>query len=451
MNETREINDLADPRLRLRQARAAALLSLLFVVVYGGSNWIASQRAHVGTLAFGWERRIPFVPLMILPYMSIDLFFVAAPFLCRDRKELATYVKRIRFAILVAGVFFLALPLRLTFLQPAVTGWLGAIFNFLHGFDQPHNLFPSLHIAQLAIMAGPYERHTRGPLRGLLRVWFILIACSTVLTYQHQVLDVLGGLMLAACGFYFIRENPPGPLAVKNTRIGRRYGLGALALLALGVLGWPWLGAALWPAAALGLAAAAYCGLWPALYRKENGRLPSSARWILGPLILGQWLSLFYYRRQCRPWDEVCPGVWLGRQLSAAESRRARRLGVRAVLDLTAEFSETPAFREAEYLNIPILDLTAPTPAELEQGAQFIGEQLKRGTVYVHCKIGYSRSAVMVGAWMMRSGQAQTAAEAMARIREKRPSVVFRAEAVEALEKMEEGRGIQNSEYRIKN
>ena len=40
------------------------------------------MRHDVGTFAFAWERFIPFVPVMVVPYMSIDLFFVAAPFLC---------------------------------------------------------------------------------------------------------------------------------------------------------------------------------------------------------------------------------------------------------------------------------------------------------------------------------------------------------------------------------
>ena len=45
------------------------------------------RSAHdVGTWVFAWERLIPFVPLMIVPYMSIDLFFVAAPFLCTDAR-----------------------------------------------------------------------------------------------------------------------------------------------------------------------------------------------------------------------------------------------------------------------------------------------------------------------------------------------------------------------------
>ena len=69
-------------------AKATAVsagLSLLFLVVYGGCNWITAQRSDVGLLNFEWERHIPFVPLLIVPYLSIDLFFVAAPFSVPNR------------------------------------------------------------------------------------------------------------------------------------------------------------------------------------------------------------------------------------------------------------------------------------------------------------------------------------------------------------------------------
>ena len=54
----------------------------------------------VGTFYFEWERKIPFVPFFILPYLSIDLFFVVAPFLCRTDRELSMLAKRIAAAIM---------------------------------------------------------------------------------------------------------------------------------------------------------------------------------------------------------------------------------------------------------------------------------------------------------------------------------------------------------------
>jgi protein phosphatase len=82
---------------------------------------------------------------------------------------------------------------------------------------------------------------------------------------------------------------------------------------------------------------------------------------------------------------------------------------------------------------VPILDLTAPTQGQLDEAVAFITEYRSQGTVYVHCKIRYSRSAAVVGAYLLASQQASTAAEAVDRLRQVRPSIVVRPEAMEAL------------------
>src|SRR6266849_6798662 len=102
--------------LILRAAGTSVLLSLLFVIVYGSTNWFTAQRpnADVQTWYFTWELTItPYVPLLIVPYMSMDLFFFMATFLCRDERELRTFAQRVVFSIVVAAVFFLLLPLKL--------------------------------------------------------------------------------------------------------------------------------------------------------------------------------------------------------------------------------------------------------------------------------------------------------------------------------------------------
>ena len=185
---------------------ASAGLSILFLVVYSGCNWITTRRPGVGTFYFEWEQWIPFVPFMILPYMSIDLFFVAAPFLCRTGKELSIFTKRIAVAIMVAGICFLLFPLRFAFPRPHADGWLGAIFDWFRGMDAPYNLLPSLHAALMLILLDLYLRHTRGPIRVAIIIWFVLIALSPVLTYQHHLIDIAGGFVLAAFCFLIFRE-----------------------------------------------------------------------------------------------------------------------------------------------------------------------------------------------------------------------------------------------------
>jgi membrane-associated phospholipid phosphatase len=190
----------------LRRAAASVFLSLLFLVVYGGCNWFTSLRADVGVLYFEWERHIPFVPWMIVPYMSIDIFFLLAPFVCRTEEEVCALVKRIVFAIIIAGVCFLLFPLRFALERPPVSGWLGLVFDAFRSFDQPYNLLPSLHITLRTILAFVYAQNSRGIWRAISHIWFSLIGFSTVLTYQHHVVDVVGGFILAGYCFYLFRE-----------------------------------------------------------------------------------------------------------------------------------------------------------------------------------------------------------------------------------------------------
>jgi protein phosphatase len=189
----------------------------------------------------------------------------------------------------------------------------------------------------------------------------------------------------------------------------------------------------LWPATVLGIVAAAYFGLGPGIFRKSDGRLPWSTRFVFAPLLFGQHVSLLYYRRQCRAWDEVARNVLIGRRLNDAEAAALVRHGVSAVLDLTAELSEATPFLALRYRNLAILDLTAPTAAQLHEAAAFIAEESAGGIVYVHCKVGYSRSAAVVGAYLLASGLAGSVEEAVARMREARPAIIVRPEAAAAL------------------
>ena len=119
----------------------------MFFVVYGWCNAFTAQRADVGTFYFGWEKRIPFVPVMVVPYLSIDLFFAGSFFLCRDKATLRAHALRIVLAIIISAIGFLLFPLRFGWARPAVSGWLGTLFAPLNALDQPYNLCPSLHIS----------------------------------------------------------------------------------------------------------------------------------------------------------------------------------------------------------------------------------------------------------------------------------------------------------------
>ena len=101
------------------------------------------------------------------------------------------------------------------------------------------------------------------------------------------------------------------------------------------------------------------------------------------------------------------------------------------MVDLTAEFSETPELMGVAYRNIPILDLSASTLEKLNEAVTFISKET--GVVLLHCKIGYSRSAAVAGAYLLASGRAESIAEVIAQLRSARPTIRIRPEIHEVL------------------
>lgn len=427
-----------------------SLLGTLFFLVYGGSNWITSLRSDVGTLYFSWERTIPFVPILIIPYMSIDLFFAASPFLCTNGGELHMLAKRAIFAMLISAVCFLVFPLQFAFDRPSVSCSLGKIFTVLTLFDRPYNLLPSLHISLLAIIWVVYRSHTRGVLRAVFAWWFSLIALSTVLTYQHHVLDVIAGFIVAVLDFHLFPEQRDGTshnegaaitrprpssakLHPRLLRVGARYTLLTLAFLYAARMARPWTLLFLWPAITFAIMAAVYFGAGAIVFRKSDGRLPKTTWLLLAPYLWGARLSLAYYRRSRPAYAEISPGILIGRKMSEAESNALTRLGVRAVLDLTAEYSESLPFLRLPYWNVPILDLTVPTQEQLDEAIAFIRQHSSRGPVYIHCALGLSRCACIAAAYLLAEGLAQTVPEAIERIRCARPEIVLDSDLTEEL------------------
>ena len=416
-------------------------LAPFFLLLYGGAGWVASLQPDVRSLHFAWEESIPFVPAMFVPYMSIDLFFVASLFLISDRRELRTHVRRIVLVTTVATACFLILPLRFGFERPVVDGLFGPGFALLHTLDRPYNQAPSLHIALLVVLWPVFHRAVRGPANPVLHVWFALIGASVLLTWQHHLIDVPTGALLglaALCLLPDAADRRRGTVPrrweqVARRQIGLRYRLGCLALLALTPLALPWSLGLLWPAAALAIVGAAYAWGGPALLGKSRGMVSLASRIVLAPYRLGALAFLRLRAAFDAPWNEVAPGILVGRRLSRREAREALDDGVVAVLDLTAEIAECPEFVRLPYLNLPVLDLTAPNAATLSRAVRFVSRHRRRGKVYIHCALGYGRSACVAAACLLASGEADGVAAAIHQVRAVRSHAVFTRGSIAAL------------------
>lgn len=175
-----------------------------------------------------------------------------------------------------------------------------------------------------------------------------------------------------------------------------------------------------------------------AFLKKPNGQLSLLSYVLYFPYHLLNWLGLLGFRRGGKEnaFDKIDENVYLGCRLNRGDRQDIERLGIKSVLDLTCEFSEIPALRQLSYRCIPVLDTRAPSPEQLKSGAEWIQEESARGPVYVHCAMGHGRSALFVAAYLLLSGKARTAQEAIDTIKALRPRVGLHPEQVTLLEEM---------------
>lgn len=84
-------------------------------------------------------------------------------------------------------------------------------------------------------------------------------------------------------------------------------------------------------------------------------------------------------------------------------------------------------------LHLPTVDYNnAPSIAQIERGLQFIDESNDSKSVYIHCKAGRSRSAVVVLCYVMKS-YTLGAADAITFVKSKRPHIVLGTEHQKAV------------------
>jgi atypical dual specificity phosphatase len=111
-----------------------------------------------------------------------------------------------------------------------------------------------------------------------------------------------------------------------------------------------------------------------------------------------------------------------------------RGQGIGAVLSLTE--TPLPAEALARYeitaLHLPVRDLTAPTPEQLERALDFIDRQRALGhAVAVHCLVGEGRTGTVLAAYLVRGGM--TAEQALRELRAQRPGALGTSEQEHAL------------------
>jgi membrane-associated phospholipid phosphatase/phytoene/squalene synthetase len=203
--------------LRLKAALAIAFAGL-WTVVYGTANWLTSLHTLRVPAPLLGETSLPFVPAAALLYLSLDPMMMSCVFIFRTWRGFVPLLVVLCAQTLIAGVFFVALPIENAFPPPSPAGPWAALFRLADFVNLDNNYLPSLHVSYAFTVALAIRRERR-TLGGFFLLWALGIAVSTLLLHQHYVLDVVAGIGLAAGTMAWLHDRARAPGFLDAVRV----------------------------------------------------------------------------------------------------------------------------------------------------------------------------------------------------------------------------------------
>lgn len=178
-------------------------------LVYSGSRMIAGGWYH-HNIETGVDRSIPFVPEFLVIYFGCYVFWAVNYILIarQDRRSVYQFFTGDFISRCVCLVSFLAFPTTNT--RPLITGsglWNQAAL-WLYSIDAADNLFPSIHclVSWFCYLGIRGRKEIPRWYQSVSMVIALLVFASTLLTKQHVIIDVAGGVLLAEFCFFIGRK-----------------------------------------------------------------------------------------------------------------------------------------------------------------------------------------------------------------------------------------------------
>lgn len=396
-------------------------LGPFFAVTYSFSNNI-SEALHIKrALPFAWEHYIPFWDWSILPYWSLNLAYGFSFLGFQRLTDMDRHGMRLVLCQVLAVTIFLLFPLRFSFSQPVLDGFLGHLFALLHSFDKPYNQAPSLHLAMLVLVRARWK--ATGPAALGLNIWAILVGISTLTTRQHHFIDIATGITLGLFVLWCIPKRGPtldtvwsgGQKHVGHARRRTAFLMlcGALICLAVcwinlkrggGGLQLLWV----WPSLALAMAAMCYLRLGASGFQKHRGRFSPAARFLFLPWLLFLRLKNSAGRGKVQA-VPVAEGLWLGHLPTAASMRNMPpnlcKTCFDALLDCTAEAELPPGRRDFCYHAHPMLGAVPPEVESVAAAVRTLERLRHEGRIVLLCGLpGRPHALLTAAVWLVKQG-----------------------------------------------
>ena len=151
------------------------------------------------------DNYIPLLPLFVIPYLFGLIFWIFTILkinLSKDEKLIKEFNLMIILASIISVAIYILIPTFVT--RPVVTGtdMFSEILRFIYSNDQVYNAAPSGHTFYTILCFVGLNRLIPGK-KYLLGILSVLIIISTVLTKQHNFLDIVIGIVFAL-GIIFV-------------------------------------------------------------------------------------------------------------------------------------------------------------------------------------------------------------------------------------------------------
>ncbi len=176
-----------------------AVLLLLYLAYF----LLNHARGHIHSLEMAVDDRIPLVPAFVFPYLSIYALLAISiwRFLRAETRIFAIAALAISLDLVLSYLVFLFYQTQVE--RPVIlgSGISSSILSWVYSVDKPFNAFPSLHTSMSTLLALLWWR-TGSRIEPIIALWAALIIASTLLTKQHYIADVLGGIAVALVSYY---------------------------------------------------------------------------------------------------------------------------------------------------------------------------------------------------------------------------------------------------------
>jgi len=176
-----------------------AVLLLLYLAYFLLNN----ARGNVHSLELTVDDRIPLLPAFVFPYLSIYALLVVSlwRFLKAETKIFTIAALAIGLDLVLSYLVFLFYQTRVE--RPIVLGSdvSSDILRWLYSVDKPFNAFPSLHTSISTLLVLLWGK-VGSRIQPIIALWAALIIASTLLTKQHYIADLLGGVTVALLSYY---------------------------------------------------------------------------------------------------------------------------------------------------------------------------------------------------------------------------------------------------------